>query len=443
MLGKITDIFKKKKTNVLLFCSTCRDYALAEEISKSKLLNKLYLFGRNHNAAKFGEFLELTNANLGLMLKEKKIDIVIAFDPFISSGGIIDYIKKISMAKVIGVTQHWVELEGLKTFGKRFMDANNILTPEHFVIKKNEDISTAISKLEFPLVIKRDVECNGFGTYILKTKEEAEKQVNELLSKEEISVFDVKDGKLLPTKTTLIAEKFIVGQEISLMMFWDGKTLLPLLPVRDYKRLKDNDEGINTGGLGSYIPLRISKMQDKLIKNYVKNLQKVLRKNKVDYIGVIYSGLMHKTNSNELYTLEFNTRIGDPEGQAILEHLDSDILDVFIKMSKQKLANTKLKWKSGTSACVVIVDEDYKLNLYEEKKAELSIGINNPNIKIQYGQFDYENDKKIKYLSCNRLISVCANLDNVPLSELYKEIEQVSFNSEYYRKDIAREICNE
>jgi phosphoribosylamine--glycine ligase len=182
------------------------------------------------------------------------------------------------------------------------------------LVESEDAISQSLDKFSFPVVLKADGLAAGKGVSIVNDRNEAQNVLKEFLG-----------GKYGNSSKKIVVEEFLEGEEVSLIALWDGKTLLPLIPARDYKRLCNDNEGPNTGGMGSYCPVDLSVDEQSQIDSYVKLLQNALRDEQADFVGIIYSGLM-LTNSG-IKVLEYNMRFGDPETQPLMMHLDSDLLE--------------------------------------------------------------------------------------------------------------------
>lgn len=434
--------FKPQKINVLFECNSCRDYAFAKKISQSKMLNKFYIFGRNRNASCFGEFIQIEKTQLKEFIKRTNINLFISFSEQSSLFGLIDYIKDGLKIPTVGVTRNWFYLEAHKHKGKNFMDKNGLNTPNYTNINNINELDSAILKLGFPLVIKTNILSGGFGVYIVNNNNQAINTVNKIEERlkyenQQIGICDF-DNKL-----HIIAEEYIQGEEYTLTSLYDGKKLINFLPVIDYKRLYENDNGQNTGGLGSYMPIKLSSTQIKLISKYSKHLEKVLNKSKASFTGFISSGLLFK--NDKLYILEYNMRPGDTEGQVLISNMSNDLLDLLYKTAIGKLKNTKIKYKKGQTALVVIANKNYthkKYLLENETNEEIISKIDLSNIDKEIEIFldstvCYDEENCIAYSNVpERLLNLCITTSQ-PAEILYKNISRIKCENIYYRKDIG------
>lgn len=405
------------KLNVLLWGNCARDHALAWKLSKSKRLKKLYLANPNDGFKHLGEIINSDGYKLVKVAKEKGIDLLVVGSEDAQVSGIVDAFRNAGI-RTIGVDKKWSILESSKSFAKEFMMRNNIKTPKYKVVTKLEELDNCIKEFGFPLVLKADGLALGFGVSIANSPIEAKTILEELLN-----------GKFKERSKKVIIEEFIDGKEISLISLWDGKTLLPLIPVRDYKKLSEGNQGPNTAGIGSFCPVILQDKEQQETSEYLEKLKKALIKENANFTGIIYSGLI--INESGLNVLEYNIRLGDPEGQVLLMHLDSDLLELFDLTSKQKLYQAKLKWKKGTSACVVLTNEGYPNN--PKTGVEVS-NINDPDIEVFFCGIT-EREGKL-FSAGGRVLSVCKTSES-PYNDIYRFIDKINFEGKYYRKDIG------
>lgn len=421
----------KKKLNVLLACYSGRDYALAKKILQSEMLNKLYIYGTNNAAADIAERIDThITRKVADFLRKNPVDLVIDINERNNASGVINLHNGILKIPSVGISKHWSRLENSKIFAKEFMKRNNIRTPEFQLIEKFSDFEENYERFGFPLVLKKNSLYDGFGAYIVNTKEEAIKILEETLGKE---YFDYYENKEIKEK--FIMEKYTPGEEASLMMLWDGKDIKPLPVVRDYKRAHENNTGVNTGGLGAYTPVNLTKEQQRQISENIKQLKRALKKEKAtDFTGIIYAGLIF--SNNKLYTLEYNLRFGDPEGQVLYEHIDCDILNVLYLLANKKVNKIRLKWKKGTTGAVLIVHKEYQDRLFEPVTEYIEFA-NKNNITFCFSYEKYENNK-MSFYKTGKPICLCKNDRVDPFPLIYDELENMKISENlYYRKDIG------
>lgn len=403
---------------VLIYGGGAREHALAWKISQSNILSRLFLAKPNDGFKHLGEEILFTDfENLIQKSISKDIDLVIIGPEQPLVDGLTDMFKKNSIL-VFGVDKYWAQLEGSKSFAKSFMSKHSIDTAQYKLITNANDIDNSIEQFQAPYVIKADGLCAGKGVFITESKVEAKTIIKEYL-----------EGKYGDSSKKVVIEEFLDGEELSLMSIWDGKTLLPFNSARDYKKLKEGNKGLNTGGMGSYCPVSLHNKQKRELSEYVNLLQNALQKECADFTGVIYSGLI--LTKKGFKVLEYNVRFGDPEIQSLLMHMENDLLEVIIAALNKQLDIIELKWKQGTSACVVVASEGYPIN--PKKNTEIS-GLNSLESQVFFAGVKYKDKKLLS--NGGRVLSVCYTSDN-PFDTIYKDINKIKFKDKIFRTDIG------
>lgn len=413
-----------KKLNVLLFGGiSALNSSIIDKLSVSQDIGEIYTINANQTfmlkIINLGSGKKLRKIELKKFIKEKNIDFVIIFSEGYSATGVIDYYKQ--AIPIIGVTKEWFKIEESKLIGKEFMIENGIKTPNFEIINDKNNIDSALKKFGLPIVIKRNTLQRGFGSYICHKECEYKKLAKQFLKQDKIC----------------IAEQFIKGEEITQTYIWDTETLIPLNPVKDYKRLKEGDKGINTGSLGSYTPVELTKNQEKLLDIYNKKMKSLFESLKPDFTGIFCTNIMF--SQNEIYTLEFNMRPGVPEFETLIENMDVDILDFFYKISKKQAKDINIKYKSFKTGCIVVVHKDYqKQKLNELKKVSLKqLFINKPNnVKIYLNGSYIDNNCNFSF-ETNKMLYTLLSTDINPFQNIYKFINSLETKNLYYRKDIG------
>jgi phosphoribosylamine--glycine ligase len=252
----------------LVLGSGAREHSLAWKICQSPLLEKLYLYGANDGFSHLGQVFEAKNfEELVKISKAEKISIVIVGPEVLLVQGIADVFKNEGIA-CIGADTYWAQLEGSKVFAKEFMQKHGIKTAKYEIVKKG----TILPNLGYPLVLKADGLCAGKGVCVAQNSIEAKAKIEEYL-----------DGKFGNASKIIVAEEFLEGQEISLISLFDGETLLPFVPARDFKKLKNGDKGPNTGGMGAYCPVVLTEKQQVKLELFKNMLQEALLDEKADF----------------------------------------------------------------------------------------------------------------------------------------------------------------
>lgn len=416
-----------EKVKVLIYGGGAREHAIAWKIRQSPLLEKLYLCKPNDGFKELGEVIDAADfQELAEISRGIGINLLIVGPEAPLMEGIVNEFKKVGI-HAIGPDKKWAMLEGSKSFAKEFMENNNIPTAKYKIITDKSQILEVLDQFDIPVVLKADGLASGKGVYIACTREDAEETLEDFL-----------EGKFGEASQKIVVEEFLEGEEISLISLWDGENILPLIPARDYKRLYSGNGGPNTGGMGAYCPVSLTIDEYKNIEEYTNLLQKALLKEKADFTGVVYSGLM--LTKNGIKVLEYNMRFGDPETQALLTHLDSDLLEIFIQTAEKKLDEVQLKWKQSQSFCVVIAAEGYPENpvKYGEIKNIDEVAKNNE-VNIFYAGVSKKDEKLLA--NGGRILSVCKTGISAQ-KDIYNAIEQLDYEDKIYRNDIGEVNIN-
>ncbi len=416
---------------VLIYGSGAREHALAWKINQSSLLEKLYLCKPNDGFADLGEVIEATGfEQLASISKEKNIDLLVAGPEEPLVNGIVDEFRKVGIP-AIGPAKDWAMLEGSKAFAKEFMQRNNIPTASYEVISDEKDLYNVLEKFNVPIVLKADGLAAGKGVHIANTRPDAEQTLIEFLK-----------GRFNKASKRVVVEEFLEGPELSLITLWDGNTLLPFIPARDYKKLEEGNKGPNTGGMGSYCPVSLELNEYEELELYVKKLETALKNEKADFVGVIYSGLI--MTKEGLKVLEYNMRFGDPETQPLLMHLDSDLLEVFKMAVNKELDKVELKWKPGQTFCVVAAAQGYpvspkkggEIKNIDQIISDHGVTVFFAGVKKQDGKLTADG---------GRVLSVCQT-GVYAQKYIYDALQKLNFCDKIYRKDIgevslSKEVC--
>lgn len=411
---------------VLLYGGGGREHAIAWKLSQSKSLDKLYLCKANDGFSFLGENLDAPDfSQLAQKAKKEGINLLVVGPEAPLSEGIVDEFKKVGICS-IGADKKWASLESSKSFAKEFMSRHNIPTAGYELIERKEDISSVLDKFSFPLVIKADGLAAGKGVSIVSDRQEAQDLLDEFL-----------EGKFGSASKKIVIEEFLDGEELSVIAIWDGKTLLPFIGARDHKRLEDNDQGPNTGGMGAYCPVTISEDRQVQLNAYLDQLQSALRGDRADFVGIIYSGLM--MTKNGIKVLEYNMRFGDPETQPLMMSLDSDLLEIFKKAVNKELKDVQLKWKDGKSLCVVVAASGYP-----EAPLKGALISNSSEVEKEFGVTVFYAGVKSSpsglLSNGGRVLAICKTSED-PYDDVYNAAAKLEFKDKIYRKDIGRRLC--
>ena len=410
---------------VLVIGNGGREDAICKKISESNKCTELFCSKGNAGTLRYAENVELnSNEEIFRFSNDNNIDLVVVGPEAPLCEGIVDLFKG-SNIRVFGANKKSARLEGSKDFAKEFMKKYDVPTAKYETIKSIEEGKKAIENFSYPIVIKADGLCAGKGVRICNTKEDVLDYFKELF---EDKIFG-KEG------STVVIEEFLRGKEASLLCFVSKGNLIPMESARDYKRIFDNDEGENTGGVGCYSPSELFNEELKLqIEKILEKISNGLKKENLEYSGVLFIGFMIDEDAK---VLEFNVRFGDPETEVVLPRMESDLLLAIEKSLDGSLEREDLKWKKEKCLTVILTSRGYPKNY--EKGKEIS-GIDSVDKDI----YVYHNNTKVngsKLLTDGgRVLSVTAlgiSYDEIR-EKVYRNIEKISFETKQYRKDIGK-----
>ena len=419
--------------NIGIIGSGGREHAICEKISQSKLTNKIFCFPGNAGTSSIAKNIEVDILNFKKILnliKFYKIDLVIVGpeEPLVK--GIVDFLKKYKV-KVFGPSKYASKLEGSKAFMKKICFDNKIPTASFKICRNSYEVKKFMKNCNLPIVVKADGLAAGKGVSICKSRKDVMNKSEEIFK-----------GKFKSSRK-LILEEFLKGEEASYFLIVDNNNFKFFGNAQDHKRVYEKDKGPNTGGMGAYSPTPLinKKIEKKIISRIVKPTLKALKKNKKFYNGFLYVGLMIKNNNP--YLIEYNIRMGDPECQAILPRLKTDLVEIIKKTIENKLDKIKINWKKEKSMTVVFCAKGYpgkykkNINLDKINKLKLS-----KKEFIFHAGTKYSNKKLLS--SGGRIFNITIlgnNFYNIrnKITSIYKKL---NLKNGFFRKDIGWKIIN-
>ena len=419
--------------NIGLIGSGGREHALCQKIHESKLIKKIICFPGNAGTAKIAKNIKVDILNfreIHQLVQFHKIDLVIVGPEEPLVRGLVDYLRK-KKIKVFGPDKFASRLEGSKAFMKKVCKSNNIPTADYKICKNKKDVLNFLKKSKLPLVVKADGLAAGKGVTICSSKKKVLNISEEIFK-----------GKFKSSKK-IVLEEFLVGEEASYFVIADKKTFKFFGTAQDHKRVKENDKGPNTGGMGAYSPAKIidKKIEKKIINKIIKPTFFALKKKKIYYTGFLYVGLM--IQDNEPYLIEFNVRMGDPECQVILPRLKTDLIKIINNVVNNKLKQTSINWHKKKSMTVVLCSKGYP------GKYKKNITIKNlDRIKLSKNDFIYHAGTKLEndQLKSNggrvlNITSVGTDFLNIR-KKIIKIIKNINWKGGFFRRDIGWKIIN-
>ncbi len=422
--------------NVLILGSGGREHAIAFKILESDLINKLFVAPGNAGTKKLGENLPIDIADFSsikeiCLLHHIKLLIVGPENPLVD--GIYDFIKqdnKLKHIAVFGPSKEASQLEGSKEFAKEFLIKNEIPTAKYksFDIKTLKEGFQFLEALNPPYVLKADGLAAGKGVVILEDILDAKKELSEMLSNK-------KFGK---ASSKVVIEEFLNGIELSCFVVTDGESYKILPFAKDYKRILDGDKGLNTGGMGavSPVPFVDKKFYDKIENQIVKPTIEGLKKDNLDYKGVLFIGLI-KVEDNP-YVIEYNVRFGDPETEVVLPRITSDVFQLFYNVAIGNLKNYTLRTTNEYALTLMLVSSGYPLK-YEKGKEIFGIDTVNESLVFHAGTIEKEG--KI-FTNGGRVLAITSfgNTISQAREKSYKNASIIDFEGKFYRKDIGLDL---
>lgn len=404
-----------------------REHSIMTHLAKSPHVSEIYAAPGNGGMAKIGTCVELDELDIdGLVqfAKEKNIHLTVVGPEAPLNAGIANRFLEEGLA-IFAPTKEAALLEGSKQFAKDFMKRHNIPTAAYETFTDAEKAKAYIKEKGAPIVIKADGLAGGKGVIVAMTEEEALDAVDHMLV----------DRKFSKAGDTIVIEEFLEGEEFSLMAFVDGNSVYPMIAARDYKRAYDNDEGLNTGGMGSFAP--VPYVTEEHYKFSVEKIIQVVADKLVEenrsFTGILYAGLMLTKDGPKV--IEFNTRFGDPETQVVLPLLENDLFQVFVDVLDGKDPN--LRWKNAACAGVVVASKGYP-ERYAKGKSIPEINTTDNTFVIEAGTI-YEEGVLKSNGGRVLLVGAVDKTISEASTEVYKLLEQVDFKDNFfYRNDIGK-----
>lgn len=407
-----------------------REHAIIKKLKENEKITELYALPGNGGIAYDAQCVDIGAKDIEKIVefaKEKGIDfaVVAPDDPLVL--GAVDALETIGV-KCFGPKKNAAIIEGSKVFAKELMKKYSIPTAKYEVFS---DMDKALEYLEtapIPTVIKADGLALGKGVIIAQSRSEAKEAVVSMM----------KDKVFGESGARIVIEEFLTGPEVSVLAFTDGKSVVPMVSSMDHKRIGDNDEGLNTGGMGTIAPnpYYTEKIAKECMKTIFLPTINAMNSEGRTFKGCLYFGLMLTESGAKV--IEYNCRFGDPETQVVLPLLESDLLDIFVAVADGKLGEKDIKFKNGAACCVVMASKGYpkeyetgfEITLPENKKTIYVAGA-----KMQGGKL---------LTSGGRVLGVTEVAPSLSeaVSKAYAAVKTVKFENAYYRNDIGKKALD-
>ena len=418
---------------VLVLGSGGREHALLWGLNKSPLVSHLYVCPGNAGCQQLATSISGSPTDFNLLdevIRSNQIDMVVIGPEQPLAMGVVDHLnEKFQGLLVLGPTQKCAQLESSKLYAKDFMTRHQIPTAGYFEVTKDNigEGQAYLRRSRPPIVLKADGLAAGKGVIICETVEEAQRQLVEML-----------DGQFGEASSTVLIEEFLSGREFSMFVLTDGNTY-QLLPIaKDYKRIGEGDQGLNTGGMGSISPVPFvdDLLRSKVIERIVHPTIEGLKNDELTYVGFIFFGLIEV--HGDPYVIEYNCRLGDPETQSIVPLISSDLMQHFIEACKGKLS-TPVDIDHSHCASVVSVSGGYPL-AYEKGKTIKGLNTVPKDIRVFHAGTNQVN--KEMQTNGGRVLAINASSHDLEsaLNRCYDVLKAVTYDKQYYRTDIGFDV---
>ena len=414
--------------NILVIGNGGREHAVIQALKKSPKAEKIYAMKGNAGIAELAEPVDVDYCDIGAVgdwldaHKDVGYTVIAPDDPL--ALGLADELEKRGH-RVFGPNKRAAEIEASKAFSKGLMKKYNIPTAVYEIFDDYEKALGYVRAHALPLVLKADGLALGKGVLICRTLSEAEEGLKEIML----------DKKFGAAGNKVVVEEFLEGPEVSVLAFTDGKTIVPMATSCDHKRAFDGDEGLNTGGMGTFSPAPFygektaKEVREKIMLPTVAAMNAEGR----PFKGVLYFGLM-KTKDG-MKVIEYNARFGDPETQVVLPLLKTDLLEIFEAVTDERLSEIKIEWEEGACVCVVLASGGYPVK-YEQGK-EISVGDLEDGVVLCHAGTKRKDGKLVT--DGGRVLGVCAKGATIEEArqKAYRNVEKIRFEGMHYRKDIG------
>lgn len=423
--------------NVLVIGSGGREHALVWKLKQSSKIKNIYAIPGNPGISGIAQCFNHSTtdfSSLSSFVKEKNINYTIVGPEIPLALGIVDHFDKEGL-KIFGPNKKAAMLESSKVFSKNFMKKHDIPTAKYGAFNKITDAVKYLDTLaqNTPLVVKADGLAAGKGVIMCSGTEEAK-----------ISLNDIMIGKIFGSAgENVVIEEFLDGEEASIMVFMDGRNYSVMASSQDHKRVFDNDQGPNTGGMGAYAPAPVIDKAMELIieKDVIRPIMTGLNKDNIEYKGVLYIGLM--IVKKKPFVLEFNCRFGDPETQVVLPLLKTSLIDIIENVIDSKLDKIKIEWYNKSAICVVLTAKGYPGNYRKGDEISGLSEVSKLKDVVVFHAGTSFNDSRI-VTSGGRVLGITGVNEDIrqAITTAYNAVNLIQFEGMQYRKDIAKKAIN-
>ncbi|HDH50396.1 MAG TPA: phosphoribosylamine--glycine ligase [Nitrospirae bacterium] len=420
---------------VLVIGSGGREHALVWKLNQSPKVDRIFCAPGNAGISEIAECISIKADDIDSLLnfaRYERIDLTVVGPEVPLTLGIVDTFKKEDL-RIFGPEASGAQLEGSKVFSKDIMRKYGLPSAEYKTFTSYLHAQEYVRLKGAPLVIKADGLAAGKGVIVAESVEEATSALKLIM----------KEKAFGSAGDRVIVEQCLKGEEASFMVLTDGKTVVPFASSQDHKTIFDNDTGPNTGGMGAYSPAPIitKALEKEIMEVVIKPLINGLKREGINYRGVIYAGLM--ICDGKAYVLEFNCRFGDPETQPVLMRLESDLFDILRAAADGKLNDVKAAWTDDASVCVVLASEGYP-GKYEKGRPIKGLDSfkSSKDLVVFHAGTGIKNSETVA--TGGRVLGVTALGKDIRTAKkrAYTAIDKIKFDGMQYRKDIADKAIN-
>lgn len=415
--------------SVLVIGGGGREHAICVALAKSPKTGKLYCIPGNAGISQVAECVP----SVGVMEFEKIADfiaehkditmtVVAPDDPL--AAGLVDYLEERGF-RAFGPRANAAIIEGSKAFSKQLMTKYGIPTADYKEFTDYDEAAEYVKDAEYPLVVKADGLALGKGVIICQNAQEGEEAVREMMV----------DKKFKDAGKKIIVEEFLTGKEVSVLCFTDGQTIVPMVSSQDHKRAHDNDEGLNTGGMGTFSPSKVytPQLEGAVYRDIILPTMNAMNCEGRPFKGVLYFGLMITKKGAKV--LEYNARFGDPETQVVLPRLKTDLYEIFDAIIDGRLSDVDIQWTDDACVCVILASGGYPESY--KKGVPIAIGKLPEDIVLYHAGTAFKDGKLVT--SGGRVMGVTAKGKDIEEArkKAYDAIKNIHFDGMFYRHDIG------
>ncbi|MBO8137174.1 MAG: phosphoribosylamine--glycine ligase [Desulfotomaculum sp.] len=411
-----------------------REHALVWKIAQSPRVSRIYCAPGNAGISQLAECVNIKANDISSLKKfalEERIDLTVVGPEAPLIEGIVDEFSQAGL-RVFGPNRNAAQLEGSKALAKHFMAKYNIPTASYAAFSNEKEAMDYVREKGGPLVVKASGLAAGKGVIVCQHTADALDAVRRVIVDKEFG----------EAGSQVVIEEYLEGEEVSILAFTDGKTIVPMIPAQDHKRVFDNDKGPNTGGMGAYAPapLYTPELHQVVVKEILEPTVKGMTEMGWPFKGVLYAGLMVTKDGPRV--LEYNVRFGDPEAQPLLSLLDTDLVDIMEAVIDERLDQLDVKWKDGASVCVIMSAPGYPGNY---PKGDVITGLDKvpEDITVFHAGTALENGNFVT--NGGRVLGVTAVAADIPgaIDRAYQGVKKINFNGAHYRSDIGQKALKD